>query len=170
MSDYNRTTRECSASQLHPELFLTIRNYFQEHKLGDLETEALACYETTSRKKSGNGLGAWLSDGLDTTIHTGILLTSQRLIWVRNGDKSGAQLASADLKQISVRVYASLFTRDTGLEISGHMEDSKGVMRGYIAMGSAEAAQKLSDEVNQAIIKVNPPAPKNVSKWRGGMK
>ena len=170
MSDYNRTTRECPVSQLRPELFLAIRNYFQEHKLGDLEAETLLCCETTSRKKSANQLVSWLNDGLDTTVHTGILFTSQWLMWVRSGDKSGIQLASADLKQISVRVYTSIFTRDNGLEVSGHIEDSKGMMRGVIAMESTVAAQKFCDEVNQAIIKVNPPAPKNLSRWWGGTK
>jgi hypothetical protein len=170
MSDYNRATRECLVSQLQPELFTAVRKHFQEHKLGDLETETLLCYETTSTKKSANKLISWLNDGLDTTVHTGILFTSQWLIWVRSGDKSGIQLASANLKQISVRVYASLFTRDSGLEISGHIEGSKGMMRGVIAMESIDAAQKFCDEVNQAILKVNPPAPKNISRWWGGTK
>src|SRR3990167_1584687 len=66
MSDYNRTTRECPVSQLRPELFLSLRNYFQEHKLGDLEAETLLCCETISRKKSANRLVSWLNDGLDT--------------------------------------------------------------------------------------------------------
>jgi elongation factor P--beta-lysine ligase len=51
MSDYNRTTRECSVSQLRPELFQAIRAYFQEHQLGELETETLSCIETISQKK-----------------------------------------------------------------------------------------------------------------------
>jgi len=170
MSDYNRTTRECSVSQLRPELLLSVRNYFQEHKLGDPETETLFCCETTSIKKDANPLVSWLNDGLDTTVHMGVLFTSQWLIWVRNGDKSGVHLSSADLKQISVRVYVSLFTRDTGLEIAGHIEGSTGMMKGVIAMRSVSIAQKFCDEVNQAIIKISPPAPKNVSRWWGGTK
>ena len=170
MSDYNRATRECPVSQLPADLFLAVRNYFQEHKLGDLEAETLLCCETISRKKNANGLISWLNDGLDTTVRTGILFTSQRLIWVRSGDKSGIQLASADLKQISVRVHTSILTGDSGLEVSGQIEDSKGMMRGFIGMGSAFAAQKFCDEVNRAIIKVNPPALKNLSRWWGGTK
>jgi hypothetical protein len=170
MSDYNRSTRECPVSRLRPELFVAVRKHFQEHTLGDLEAETLLCCETISRKKSANRLVSWLNDGLDTTVHTGILFTSQWLIWVRSGEKLGIQLASASLKQISVRVYSSIFTRDAGLEISGHIEGSKGMMRGVIAMESIDAAQKFCDEVNQAILKVNPPAPKNLSKWWGGTK
>lgn len=170
MSDYNRTTRECPVGQLHPELFLSLRNHFQEHKLGDLEIETLLCYETTSTKKNTNKLISWLNDGLDTTVYMAALFTSQWLIWVRSGDKSDVLLSSADLRLISVRVYMSLLTRDAGLEISGHIEGTKGLMRGGIAMESASIAQKFCDELNQAIIKANPPAPKNLSRWWGGTK
>ena len=170
MSDYNRTTHECPVSQLRPELFLAVRNHFREHELGDLETETLLCYETISTKKSSNPLVSWLNDGLETTVYMGILFTSEWLIWVRSGDKSGVLLSSADLKQIVARVYTSLLTRDSGLEIAGHIEGTKGIMRGDIAMESTTVAQKFCDEVNQAITKANPPAPKNLSRWWGGTK
>ena len=45
MSNYNRTMRECSVRQLHPELRQAIRSHFQEHKLGDPETEPVMCCE-----------------------------------------------------------------------------------------------------------------------------
>ena len=170
MSDYIRTTRECPVSQLHSELFAALRNYFLEHGLGDAETESLLCYETASRKKDAGGLISWMNEGLDTTVHMGVLFTSEWLIWARSGDKSGVQLSAADLKQISVRVHASLFTRESGLEISGHIEGSNGVMRGVLAMESISVAQKFCDEVNQAINKVRPPAEKGFSRWLGGIK
>lgn len=170
MSDYIRTTRECSVNQLSPGLFPALRNYFQEHGLGNPETETLLCYETTSIKKSTNRLVSWLNDGLDTTVYMGTLFTSQWLIWVRSGDKSGVQLSSADLKQISVRVYVSILPRDAGLEVSGHIEGSKGMMRGVIAMESVSVAQKFCDEVNQVIARVNPPVEKSISRWWGGTK
>lgn len=170
MSDYNRTTRECPVGQLRPELFLAVRKHFQEHKLGNWETETLLCYETTSAQKNTNKLISWLNDGLDTTVYTGLLLTSEWLIWVRSGDRSGIQLASADLKELAVRVYTSLLTRDTGLEVTGHIEGTKGIIRGGIALESMSVAQEICDAVNQAIIKVNPPAPKSLSRWWGGKK
>jgi hypothetical protein len=170
MSDYDRTTRECSVRQLRPELFLAVRKHFQEHKLGNWESETLLCYETTSTKKNTNKLISWLNAGSDTTVYTGLLFTSEWLIWVRSGDKSGIQLASADLKELAVRVYTSLLTRDTGLEVIGHIEGAKGIMQGGIAMESMSVAQKFCDAVNQAIIKVNPPAPKSISRWWGGTK
>jgi hypothetical protein len=168
MSDYNRTTRECPVSQLHPKVRQAIRNYFQEHKLGDLEAETLICCETISEKKSAGRLVSWLNGELDTTIYTGMLLTSQWLIWVRSGEKSGTLLAAANLENISAREYFSMLTQDTGLEVSGYIEDSKDRMRGYIAMGPESAAQKFCDEVKQAITKAKPPTQKGWPKWLGG--
>ena len=167
MSDYNRTTRECSVSQLHPELLRALRNYFQEHQLGDLEAESRMCCETISRKKNDGGLFSGWNTAEDTTIHTGILLTSQLLIWVRTGDKSGTLLTAANLNHISVKQYASLFTRDTGLEVSGYIEASKTAIRGYIGMGPESTAQKFCDEVMQAINKANPPVQRTWPKWMG---
>ena len=168
MSDYTRTTRECTVSQLRPELFLAVRNYLREHNLGDPGTETLLCYETTSRKREANWLISWMNDGADTTIDMVVLFTSGWLIWVRSGDRSGVQLSSADLKQIAVRIYISLLAKEYGMEISGHIEGTKGMMRGVIAMESSSIAQTFCDELNKAIDKVNPPAQKGLSKWWGG--
>ena len=168
MSDYNRTTRECSVSQLHPELRQAIRSYFQEHKLGDLEAETIMCCETISERKNLGRLVSLLKGVEDTTIHTGMLLTSQRFIWVRRGNQSGTVLNAADLKEIQIRAYRSILTKDTGLEIFGYIEDSKGQVRGFVGMGAELAAQKFCDEVKQAITKANPPAKKSLPKWLGG--
>ena len=167
MSDYNRTTRECSLSQLRPELLQAIQNYFLEHRLGSLEAEALMCCETISTKKSTNKLISWLSGNSDTTIYTGMLLTSEWLIWVHHGDQSGTQLNAANLKLLMQAEYATnSFTKDTGLEIAGFIESAKGGVRGQIGMGSDLAAQKFCQEVKQAIAKAKPPAPKR-RRWFG---
>ena len=168
MSDYNRTTRECSMSQLHPELRLAIRSYFEEHNLGDLEAETLMCCETISEKKNFGGLTSLLKGAEDTTIHTGILLTSQWLIWVRRGDQSGTVLNIANLKEIQARSYMSILTKDTGLEIFGYIGNSKGQVRGYVGMGTELAAQKFCEEVKKAISNVQPPTKKSLPKWLGG--
>lgn len=170
MSDYQRTTRECSVKQLHPELFQAVRNYFQENKLGDMEAETLLCCETVSKKKSAGRLASLLKGESDTTIYAGMLLTSQRLIWVRNGDQSGTLLTAAKLKEIQVRAYASMFAKDTGLEIFGYIEGSKSRVRGYVGMGAELAAQKFCEEVRQAIDKVNPPTKKRKgwARWLKG--
>ena len=168
MSDYNRTTRECPVNELHPELLRAIQSYFQEHQLGDLEAETLLCCETISEKKPSNRLVSWLKDERDTTIHTGMILTSQRLIWVRKGDQSDTRLTAADLKDIQARVYTSIFTKDSGLEIFGYIGDSNGNVRGYIGMGAEAAAQNFCEEVRKAISVINPSAQRSFPKWMGG--
>lgn len=168
MSDYNRTTRECSVHQLHPELRKAIQSYFQEHQLGDLEAETLMCCETVSEKKDFGRVTSFLKGGLDTTIHTGMLLTSQWLIWVRKGDQSGMVLNAANLKEIQVKAYASIFAQDAGLEILGYIGDPRKPVQGYIGMGTELAAQKFCEEVQKAITTINPPSPRKLPKWLGG--
>lgn len=167
MSEYNRTTRECPANQLHPEVFSALKTYFHEKNLGDLETESVLCCETISTKKNSVGLFSILSPSVDTTIRTGIILTSEWLVWARIGDNSGTLLSSANLNVIVVNTYKSMFVHDTGLEIIGYIGDSKLVVKGYVGMGAEPAAQKFCDEVKQAIIKKNPPKPRTWPKWMG---
>lgn len=165
MSEYIRTTRECPVNQLRPELLQAIRNYFREHKLGDLEAESLICCETISRKKDAGKVASWLSGNSDTTIYTGMVLTSQWLIWIHHGDQSGTLLNAADLKQIRAEFYTSPLTKDAGLEIVGYIGDAKGRVRGYVGMGAGPAAQKFCEEVRQAILKLKPPAQKGLFGW-----
>ena len=165
MSNYQRTTRECSVRQLHPELRQAVQSYFQEHDLGDPETESLMCCETISEKKKVSKLDSWLGEP-DTTVHMGMLFTSELLIWVRRGKKSGTILNVANLNAIQVKAYQSILTKETGLEIFGLISSSKGLVNGFIGMGEEEAAQKFCEAVQKAIPKVDPPARKGLlSQW-----
>jgi hypothetical protein len=168
MSSYHRATRECTLRQLRPELFQAIREYFQEHRLGDLETEPLACCETTSEKKAIGRLASLLGEDPNTIVYTGVLLTSQWLIWARSGDQSGTVVTGANLKEIRVKPFASGFSKDTGLEVVGYIGDSKGRVRGYLGMGPELAAQKFCEQVQQAIVKINPPVRRGLPRWLRG--
>jgi hypothetical protein len=165
MTDYNRATRECSVSQLQTELRQAVQNYFREQALGNPETETLLCCETVSTRK-GSG---WLTSGADQTIHTGMLLGAEWLIWVRKGDRSDTVLTAANLKEIQVKIHASLIDRDHGLEIAGFVRHSKNRVRGYVGMGPEPAAQKFCAEVEKAVASLKPPAEKGFARWwRGG--
>ncbi len=168
MSEYIRTTRECSVNQLRPELLQPIQNYFQEQKLGSLEAETTICCETVSRKKSTGKAVSWLSGKSDATIYTGMLLTPQWLVWVHHGDQSGILLNAASLKQIRAEFYTSPLTKDVGLEISGYIGDAKARIRGTIGMGAGPAAQKFCEKVKQAIAEANPPTKKGLFRWLTG--
>lgn len=162
MSDYLRTTQECPVSQLRPELLRAIENYFQANQLGDLQTEAIMCCETISRKKSTGWLLSWLQGQIDTTIYTGMLLTHHWLIWVRSGDLSGLGLTAASLVSIQVRIFTSAITKDTGLEVIGYIGDSPHRVRGYIGMGKDPATLRFGEAVQQAITKLNPTSNKGI--------
>ena len=165
MAYYRRSTRECSVSQLTPTLLQADREYFQSHNLGDLETEVRLCCETISEMKTGSWLTSWLDAGEDSTIHTGILLTGQALVWMRDGNRSGVRAVGAKLINIHARAYSSLFSHDAMLEISGLLEDSKSNIRGVIALGPEAEAQKFCEEVHLAIEKVNPTPPWKWPPW-----
>ena len=165
MSEYERTTRECPVNQLHPELLQAIRDHFREHELGDPERAALACCETISRKKGEGGLLSFLEGEVDSTIHAGLLLTTQWLIWVRKGDQSGVVLSAADQNEIRVRVHKSFLSKDTGLEIAGYISTSKSRARGYVGMGSESMTQRFFEKVQEAIDEVRPPAKTGIARW-----
>jgi hypothetical protein len=154
--------------QLHAELLQAIQTYFQEHKLGHLESETLMCCETISRKSNDRKTFAWLSSKPDAIIYTGMLLTAQWLIWVHHGDVSGTLLNAANLSEIRAEFYTPLFTNDAGLKIVGFIGGVKAGVRGYIGMGTDLAAHKFCEEVKQAIQKINPPVKKDFFKWRAG--
>lgn len=165
MSDTLRTTRECSVDQLHPELRQAIRSYYQERQLGNLEADALSCCETLSRKKDAGKAASWLGSDSDTIIYTGVLLTSQYLVWVRYGDQSGIRLNAAKLSEIQADIHTTLFSKDTGLEIVGYISDTRSRVRGYIGMGTEPAAQKFCEAVKQATIKAKPSKPRKLFGW-----
>lgn len=157
MKGYIRTTRECPASQIHPSLYLAIREYFQMHQIGNLDTETLICCETISQMRNPGKLAAFLDSNPDSITHLAILLTAEWLIWARNGDRSGTIVTGAKLKVIQVKAFVARRTKDMGLEVSGFINDSKEYVRGNLGMGPDVAAQKFCEEVGRAVLKVNPP-------------
>jgi hypothetical protein len=134
----------------------SINEYAKNHcELGNVEVEVLMCCQTTSEKPAG-ALAAWLRDDLDTILYTGMLVTPQWLIWARSGDKSGVKVSAAKLQDVQVRPLSSQFEKDTGMEVSGHVGDSKRRVRGYVGMGPEPATQEFCEQVQKAIEKAKP--------------
>jgi hypothetical protein len=167
MSNYTRTTRECSVTQIHPELLRAIRAYFQSHNLGEVEAENLLCCETVSEKKPDNWLTA-LDPDADSTLHMALLVTPQILIWARRSERHPAQVHAADLIYLRAKPFVSILTRESGLEISGPMDDSRVYMRGQLSLGPEPAAEKFCEAVQQAIEKINPKSNRKWPTWLGG--
>lgn len=167
MSNYVRTTRECSVNDLQLELLQAIQNYFQEHAVGNLQSDIVMCCETVSRKENSGREISWLDGRPDTTAYTAMVLTSRWLIWAVHGDQSGTQVHAASLNEIQAEFYTPLFSKDAGLRINGFVGEENTRIRGYIGMGNDQAAHKFCEEVQHAIIKANPPVRNDLFKWLG---
>ena len=168
MGDYTRSTIECSVNQLRPELRRAIDEYFQKNTLGEVESETLLCCETVSEKKEPGWLASLLGDKAEPLVYTAMLLTATHLVWARGNQQTSVNVTAADLRFIRVKPFVSLFITDNGLEISGPLGNSKGVVLGYIGMGPEPITQKFCEEVRQAIAKVNPSSTRKWPSWMGG--
>jgi hypothetical protein len=156
MSSFIRTTRECSVSQLNPRLTRAVEEYFQAHRLGDVNTETRLCCETISEKRMSGSLANLLEGDPDTSIHLAMLLTTDWFVWARSGDQSGVVVSGARLNVIKVKAFTSRRTKDMVLEVTGFVNESKEYVRGNLEMGPELAAQKFCEEVGQAVSKVIP--------------
>jgi hypothetical protein len=157
MIGYTSTTRECSASRIHPSLYQAVREFFQTHQVGDLDAETLLCCETTSEKQNPGKFASFLDGNPDLTIHLAVLLTAEWLIWARSGDRSSTLATGTKLKLIRVKAFVAKRTKDMQLEVSGFMVDSKEYVRGNLEMGTEAVAQKFCEAVEKAVLKANPP-------------
>ncbi len=172
MSGYVRTTRQCPVAQVQPGLYQAIQDYFQKHQLGDPETETQLCIETISQKRDLGRLAIFLdpllNEDLDTTSHLATLLTSEWFIWARNGDRSGTVINGARFKMIRVKAFVARGTNEMELEVSGFVNNTKESVRGNLRMGPELAAQKFCEEVEKAVLKVNPPVKRKFLGLMGG--
>ncbi len=169
MSNYTRSTIECSVRQLRPELRRAIDEYFAKHTLGEAETETVLCCETVSERKEPNWLASLLGEKMGPPIRTAVLLTADYLIWARGAEQGEVTVTGAELKFLQVKPYASLLDGDTGLQISGIIGTSA-YASGHIALGPEPAAEKFCQEVQQAIAKINPSSTRKWPSWMGGGK
>ena len=165
MFGYRRATRECSVNQLNPELLQSFRDYFIQHKFGDLTEETLLCCETFSEKENQSKIEALLSGNPDSSDYLGMILTEEWLLWARTGSRSGTKAFGANLKDIRVKQYSSRLTHETGLNIDGYLCDFKERVWGNLAMGPEDAERKFCEEVQKAVEKINPPAKKRTLPW-----
>ncbi len=162
MIGYTSATRKCSASRIYPSLYQAVREYFQTHQVGDLDTETILCCETTSEKQNPGKLTSFLDGNPDSTVHLAIILTAEWLIWARSGDRSGTLVTGTKLKLIRVKAFVARRTKDIQLEVSGFMVDSKEYVRGNLEMGPEVAAQKFCELVVKAVLNANPPEKRKI--------
>ena len=90
MSDYRRTTRDCTLDQLRPELAEAVRAYAQRQQWDNFEADVLACCETTAERISTNRLDAWLNGSAAAITYLALIATPQRLIWAYSTGSANA--------------------------------------------------------------------------------
>jgi hypothetical protein len=167
VTDYRRTTRECTFDELRPELAKAIRGYAQRQEWDNLEAEVLACCETTTERTSTNPLDAWLHGSAPTITHLALIATPDRLIWAfNNGTDVGA--ASAQYKDMRLKIFQPKHTPDFAVDIYARMDGTREKAGGRFMLGSSPDAQKFCEDVMRATDTLYPPEVKKPRrKWLG---
>ncbi len=168
MSDYRRTTRECTLDELRPELAEAIRAYAQRQQWANLETEALACCETTSERINTNRLDALLNSNADTITYLALIATPHRLIWAYSGGSVNPGAASAQYKEMRLKIFTPKHTQDIAVDVYARMDGTREKAGGRLMLDSGPAAQKFCEAVMRATDQLYPPsAEKPRRKWFG---
>lgn len=150
MSDYQRSTRECTLDSMNPALATAVRQHIAAHQLGSVLGSTQFCGETTStRQKKG------LFGRKTETSHTGFLLAPPWLIWATVKEGEPAAILAARLRDIQVQDYERSemvkLVPDSGVNITGLRQSDAGVGTAFIGLGPEPAAQKFRELLRQAV-------------------
>lgn len=149
MSDYRRTTRECTLETLPPELAAALRAHVERYELGAILSTAVACVETTSEKKKKG----WFGGREATTL--GAVLTADWLLFATVGTKAPVAVLSARLSQITARDYASSelarLAPDFGLEVQGTFTDVSEGGSAFLGLEDNATGRAFRDAVLAAV-------------------
>jgi hypothetical protein len=153
MTDYLRSTRECSLSDLPSDLLDAIRSHSIKYHLGDIEHDAVICCETTSKNRRVTGiLNRVLSGDPDPVRTTAIVITPQWFIGARTGSRSGIFAFSARLSDIKAREFEEPEPLgDRGIVISGKMTDIPQPMESWWGLGTGPASERLKQVLARSL-------------------
>jgi hypothetical protein len=152
MNAYTRSTRECAFANLHPELVTAIRKHIEKYKLGDIESSALICCETTSTTQKTS----LFANGAETTV-SGMIVTAQLLIWTNGKKKDRPIVRSALLRNIDAQDFENTamyqVNPDSGMNIAGRYTDVTKHGQTFIGLGTDPAGEKFRQVLQHAIQK-----------------
>jgi hypothetical protein len=150
MSEYQRTTRECSLDSLNPALRTAVHQYCTTHELSVTLDDPLFCGETTSTKQKKGLFGRKTEPSL-----TGFLLAPPWLIWAVGQNNEPPAVLAARLREIQVQDYeqSALYQLmpDSGVNITGLRTVAEDVGSAFIGLGPEPAAQKFRERLRQAL-------------------
>jgi hypothetical protein len=167
MSRYQRTTRECTLAELRPELVEAIRAYAQHQQWSNLDAEVVACCETTTEQSSTNRLEAWLNGGAAIS-HRALIATPDRLIWAHSSDRAPAGAASAQYKDMRLKIFTPKRSASLAVEIYARMDGTRKKTGGRFMLDGSPAAHNFCEAVMRATDRLYPPEVKKPRrKWFG---
>lgn len=150
MSDYQRTTRECTLTTIHPGLAAAIRTHLEKHGLEGILSTVVAGIETVSTKQKKGLFG-----GKSEAVRTAVLLTSDWLVCASLKDNDRPGVFSARLGELQVQDYekSDLYrlAPDTGVDISGLRSDETGTGSYFLGLGPEPAAQSFRAGLKDAV-------------------
>jgi hypothetical protein len=163
MPEFRRITRAYDLDQLRPELVRAILEHLEAQQLSHLTNEVIACCETISDKVGASWYDVLFGDTSEALSYLALVLTPQRLIWARSGERSAPTVASALLlKDLIAKVFRPYNTADFGLKLSVRMKGTRMVVNGELLLGPEPAAEKFCIALGEAMgfnIMAPPPKP-----------
>ncbi len=150
MTEYLRTTRECTPDSLHPILADSIRAYIEKNEVDDIGADVLICCETIATRQKKGLLGRKTE-----VVLSGAIVTPGWLIWAagKEGDTPG--VLSARLRDIQVQDYekTEFYRRipDRGVKITGLYTNAATPGSSFIGLGQEPAAQKFRTVLKEAM-------------------
>lgn len=137
---------------MNPDLVKAIRAHIEKYELGETESSALMCCETTSTKKKKGLFG-----GKGGVILTGVMLTPRWLIWAAAINNEQPVVLSARLRDIQVQDYErsrmNKLVQDTGINVSGLRTDAADLGTSFIGFGSEPEAQNFRNLLRETLAK-----------------
>ena len=149
MSDWVRSTRECTPDALPADIAAAIDEHLQLYELSINASQPLACIETVSKKSK-----AGLFDHGGATVVTAILLLPGWLLWAIRAENPQVTVMSARLADVTVQDYGATpfatMVADCGLEITGSFTGAGARRSSFIGLDDSPAAQRFKQRLIQA--------------------
>lgn len=151
---WERETRACATIGIAPGLLETLRTFIEERELGPVETQALICFETLSRRKTKTGLLMKMAGAGFKTLTQAAVVTPTRFVWVQREDEEEPHAHAAWLDRLDVVDYEkspeAQLIPDNGLQIYG-IEARGQIGTVFFGLGEGPDADRARQVVKEAV-------------------
>jgi hypothetical protein len=149
MGEYKRSSRECRPSEFRSDILSSIREAAARHGI-DIDSP-LFCCETVAERTTRGFFATLRGADPDPTHYIGVVLTPTWLVWARSGLKRGTDVQMAMLKDVTVSDYESRSAEETGVELTGIINNSSERVTAFIGLGTDPASDKFKRALESAL-------------------